>query len=159
VKLKSFSRHAHVRKGGTSNPFVVAFVASLRETLLMDENEIAKSVLDAAFRIHRELGPGLLESVYEAVLARDLSRKGFTIVRQQAVPIRFEELKFDEGFRADLVVNGLVILELKSVEKLNPVHAKQVLTYLKLMELKLGLLINFNEALLKDGIKRVVNGL
>jgi GxxExxY protein len=73
----------------------------------MDENEIAKSVLDAAFRIHRELGPGLLESVYEAVLARDLSRKGFTIVRQQAVPIRFEELKFDEGFRADLVVNGL----------------------------------------------------
>jgi GxxExxY protein len=125
----------------------------------MDENEIARSVLDAAFRIHRELGPGLLESVYEAVLARDLSRKGFTVVRQQSAPIRFEELQFDEGFRADLVINSLVILELKSVEKLNPVHAKQLLTYLKLMGLKLGLLINFNEALLKDGIKRVVNGL
>ena len=125
----------------------------------MDENEIAKSILDAAFRIHRELGPVLLESVYEAVLARELSRKGFTVVRQQSVPIRFDDLHFDEGFRADLVVNGLVILELKSVEKLNPVHAKQLLTYLKLMGLKLGLLINFNEALLKDEIRRVVNGL
>ena len=125
----------------------------------MDQYEIAKSVLDAAFRIHRELGPGLLESVYEAVLARELSRKGFTVVRQQSVTIRFEELQFDEGFRADLVINGLVIVELKSVEKLHPVHAKQLLTYLKLMGLKLGLLINFNEALLKDGIKRVVNGL
>ncbi len=125
----------------------------------MDENEIAKNILDAAFRLHRELGPGLLESVYEAVLARELSRKGFTVTRQQSVPIRFEELQFDEGFRADLVVNNLVIVELKSVEQLHPVHAKQLLTYLKLMELKLGLLINFNEALLKDGIKRVVNGL
>jgi GxxExxY protein len=125
----------------------------------MDENKIAQSILDAAFRIHRELGPGLLESVYEAILARELSKNGFTVVRQQAVPIRFEEMLFDEGFRADLVINGLVIVELKSVEKLNPVHAKQLLTYLKLMGLKLGLLINFNEALLKDGIKRVVNGL
>jgi GxxExxY protein len=125
----------------------------------MDENEIARNILDAAFRIHRELGPGLLESVYEVVLARDLSRKGFNVVRQQSVPILFEELNIDEGFRADLVVNRLVILELKSVEKLHPVHAKQLLTYLKLMGLKLGLLINFNEALLKDGIKRVVNGL
>ena len=84
---------------------------------------------------------------------------GFAVVRQQGVPIRFEDLEFEEGFRADLVINGLVIVEIKSVEKLNPVHGKQVLTYLKLMRLKLGLLINFNEALLKDGIKRVVNSL
>ena len=115
--------------------------------------------MDAAFRIHRELGPGLLESVYEAVLARELTRYGLIVVRQQAIPIRFEEMHFDEGFRADLVVNGCVIVELKSVEKILPVHGKQVLTYLKLTGLKLGLLINFNDALLKDGIKRVVNGL
>jgi GxxExxY protein len=125
----------------------------------MDENAIAKNILDAAFRIHREPGPGLLESVYEAVLARELSRNGFAVTRQLSVPIRFEELQFDEGFRADLVINSLVIVELKSVENLHPVHAKQLLTYLKLMGLKLGLLINFNEALRKDGIKRVVTGL
>jgi GxxExxY protein len=122
-------------------------------------NEIAQRILDAAFRIHRVLGPGLLESVYEAILARELSKNGFTVSRQQIVPIQFEEMQFDEGFRADLVINSRVIVELKSVEKLNPVHGKQLLTYLKLMQLKLGLLINFNEALLKDGIKRVVNGL
>jgi GxxExxY protein len=93
------------------------------------------------------------------VLARELTKNGFTVVRQQAVPIRYEEMLFEEGFRPDLVVNALVIVELKSVEKLNPVHGKQLLTYLKLMGLKLGLLINFNEALLKDGIKRVANGM
>ncbi len=125
----------------------------------MDENAIAKAVLDAAFRIHRELGPGLLESVYEAVLARELFKHGFTVARQHPVAIRFEDMLFDEGFRADLVVNSLVIVELKSVEKLHPVHGKQLLTYLRLTGLKLGLLINFNEALLKDGIKRVANGL
>jgi len=125
----------------------------------MDENEIAQKTLDAAFRIHRALGPGLLESVYEAVLARELSKNGFNVIRQQGIPIRFEDMLFDEGFRADLVINDLVIVELKSVEKLNAVHGKQVLTYLKLMGLELGLLINFNEALLKDGIKRIVNGL
>ena len=125
----------------------------------MNENEIAEGILDAAFRIHRELGPGLLESVYEAVLARELAKNGFVVVRQQGVPIRFEDMQFDEGFRADLVINGQVIVELKSVEKLQAVHGKQLLTYLKLMGLKLGLLINFNEALLKDGIRRVANGL
>ncbi len=125
----------------------------------MSEDEIAQKVLDAAFHIHRELGPGLLESVYEAVMARELTRIGLSVTRQQAVPIRFEGMQFDEGFRADLVVDGLVIVELKSIEKLQPVHGKQLLTYLKLMDLRLGLLINFNEALLKDGIKRVANGL
>jgi GxxExxY protein len=129
------------------------------ESLSINENEIAEKILDAAFRIHRELGPGLLESVYEAILARELAKKGFSVIRQQSIPIRFEGMEFDEGFRADLIVNRLVIVELKSVEKLLPVHAKQVLTYLKLMNLKLGLLINFNEAMLKDGIKRIANGL
>ena len=125
----------------------------------MGENEIAQKILDAAFRIHRELGPGLLESVYEAILARELTRHGLSVVRQQPIPIRFEDMQFDEGFRADLVINGCVIVELKSVDKLQPVHGKQVLTYLKLMKFKLGLLINFNEALLKDGIKRIANGM
>ncbi len=125
----------------------------------MDENAIAEAVLDAAFRIHRTLGLGLLESVYEVVLARELSKRGFTVVRQQPVDIRYEDMVFEESFRADLVVNGLVIVEIKSVEDLHPVHGKQLLTYLRLMHLKLGLLLNFNEALLKDGIKRVVNGL
>jgi len=125
----------------------------------MTENEIAEKILDDAFRIHRELRPGLLESVYEVILAKELARNGFAVGRQLAVPIRFEDMQFDEGFRADLVVNGCVIVELKSVEKLLPVHGKQLLTYLKLMDLKLGLLINFNEALLKDGIKRIANGM
>ena len=125
----------------------------------MNENEVAQRILDSAFRIHRELGPGLLESVYEIVLAADLVRNGFTVIRQQPIPIRFDGLHFEEGFKADLIVNGIVLVELKSGEKLIPVHAKQVLTYLKLMDLKLGLLINFNESLLKDGIKRLANGL
>jgi GxxExxY protein len=125
----------------------------------MDENAISKAILNAAFKVHNALGPGLLESVYEAVLARELSHQGFTVVRQQPIAIRYEEMVFEEGFCADLVVNSLVIVELKSVEKLKAVHAKQLLTYLKLTGLKLGLLINFNEAMLKDGIKRVVNGL
>jgi len=125
----------------------------------MNENELSNTIIGAALRVHRVLGPGLLESVYEIILARELSKVGLTVIRQQPVPIIYEDLHFEEGFRADLVVNELVIVEIKSMEKLNPVHAKQVLTYLKLMKLKLGLLINFNEALLKDGIKRVVNGL
>jgi len=125
----------------------------------MDENVICTAVLDAAFKIHRELGPGLLESVYEIVLARELSKRGFAVVRQQPVEIRYEDMVFEDGFRADLVVNGLVIVEIKSVEDLHPVHGKQLLTYLRLMGLKLGVLINFNEAMLKDGIKRVANGL
>ena len=125
----------------------------------MDENAICTAILDAAFKIHRELGPGLLESVYEIVLARELSKRGFAVVRQQPVEIRYEDMVFEDSFRADLVVNGLVIVEIKSVESLHPVHGKQLLTYLMLMGLKLGVLINFNEAMLKDGIKRVANGL
>jgi GxxExxY protein len=125
----------------------------------MDENAIAKEILDVAFKIHRDIGPGLLESVYEAILAHELSKRGFAVARQQIIEFRYEDILLNEGFRADLIVNGLVIIEIKSVEKIHPVFLKQLLTYLKLTRLKLGLLINFNEALLKDGIKRVANGL
>ena len=125
----------------------------------MLENEIAKSIVDACFKIHTTLGPGLLESVYEMVLQRELQNRGFRVVRQVLVPIAWEGLAFEEGFRADLIVNGLVMIELKSLERLAPVHAKQLLTYLKLTGLKLGLLVNFGEGRIKDGIKRIVNGL
>ena len=125
----------------------------------MNENEISKVVLDECFAIHQELGPGLLETVYEVVLARALEGRGLRVQRQASVAIEFRGLRFDEGFRADLIVEGKVLIELKSVEALKPVHGKQVLTYLRLTGMKLGLLINFGEAMLKDGIKRVANGL
>ena len=125
----------------------------------MNENEISKVVLDECFAIHQELGPGLLETVYEVVLARALENRGLRVKRQVPVAIEFRGLRFDEGFRADLVVEGKVLIELKSVEAVKPVHGKQVLTYLRLTGMKLGLLINFGEAMLKDGIKRVANGL
>ncbi len=125
----------------------------------MTENEIAKQIMDAAFLIHRTLGPGLLEIVYEIILAKKLSEMGLTVDRQVPVPIRFEGISFDEGFRADLIVEQKVIVELKSVERLQPVHSKQLLTYLRLTDMRLGLLINFGENLLKNGFKRVVNGL
>lgn len=125
----------------------------------MHENEISSNVMDVAFEIHRVLGPGLLESVYEAILARNLGKAGLSVERQAPISIRFEDMTFDEGFRADLVVERKVIIELKSVERLQPVHAKQLLTYLRLTGCRLGLLINFGEHLLKDGFKPVVNGL
>ena len=125
----------------------------------MTENEIAEKILDAAFAIHRSLGPGLLESVYEVALAHKLREMGLPVERQVPIRIHFEGIEFDEGFRADLMVESCVLVELKSVEKIAPVHPKQVLTYLRLTGLKLGLLINFNEALLKDGIRRIANGM
>jgi len=124
----------------------------------MTENEIAKQLLDAAFVVHTKLGPGLLESVYEVVLAYELKKRGLTAERQKPMPILYDNIRFDEAFRSDLVVNGKVIAELKSVEALLPLHAKQLLTQLRLSGLKLGLLINFGEAHLKNGIKRVING-
>ena len=124
----------------------------------MTENQIAKHILDAAFAVHTKLGPGLLESVYEVVLAYELKKRGLTPERQKAMPILYDNIRFDEGFRSDLVVNRKVIAELKSVEALLPVHAKQLLTQLRLSGLKLGLLINFGEAHLKNGIKRIING-
>jgi GxxExxY protein len=124
----------------------------------MTENEIAKQILDAAFHVHTKLGPGLFESVYEVIMAYELKKRGLTAERQKAMPIIYDDIRFDEAFRSDIVVNGKVIAELKSVEALLPVHAKQVLTQLRLSGLKLGLLINFGEAHLKNGIKRIING-
>ena len=124
----------------------------------MTENQIAKQILDAAFVVHTKLGPGLLESVYEVVLAYELQKRGLTAERQKPMPIIYDNIRFDEAFRSDLVVNGKVIAELKFVEALLPVHAKQLLTQLRLSGLKLSLLINFGEAHLKNGIKRVING-
>jgi GxxExxY protein len=143
---------------------VDAFLASWRlgEKLKqagMTENAIAKEIVDAAFRIHTTLGPGLLESVYDTVLAYELGRRGLRTVRQQPIPVVYEEVRIDTGFRADLVVEDKVIVEIKSVESLAPVHKKQLLTYLRLADKRLGLLINFHVVLIQDGITRIVNGL
>jgi GxxExxY protein len=123
------------------------------------ENEIAREVVDAAFKIHQRLGPGLLESVYEVILAYELRKRGLHADRQVPIPIIWEEIQFEEGFRADLVVEYKVIVELKSKEVVTPVDKKQVLTHLRLVDKRLGLLINFGEELIKNGISRVVNGL
>ena len=125
----------------------------------MTENEIATQIVDSAFKIHTKLGPGLLESVYEVVLAYELQKRGLRVARQVPIPITCEGIKFDEGFRADLIVEEKVIVELKSIETVAPVHKKQLVTQLRLTNLKLGLLINFGEELIKDGISRIVNGL
>ena len=126
---------------------------------MIEHNILTGHIVNAAFMIHKELGPGLLESVYEAVLFRELDRRGFLIERQKPIPVRFKEDFFDEGFRADLVVENKVIVELKSVEKVIPSHKKQLLTYLKVTGMRVGLLINFGEYLIKDGVTRIVNGL
>ncbi len=124
----------------------------------MTENQIGKIVVDVALKVHIALGPGLLESVYEAVMAFELRKRGLRVVRQQPIPIIYGDIKLDEAYRADLVVEDKVIIELKSVEQVAPVHKKQVLTYLRLADKKLGYLINFNVELLKQGITRVANG-
>ena len=126
----------------------------------MEENEIAKIIVNTAYRIHKELGPGLFESVYESVLDYELTNEyGLFVQRQPILPVVWKEIKLDLGFKPDMIIKNKVIIELKSVETVLPVHYKQLLTYLRLTGLKLGLLINFNEALIKNGIKRVVNGL
>jgi GxxExxY protein len=125
----------------------------------MHENEIGTIILATAIYIHKDLGPGLLESVYEAILARLLSEKGLHVQRQVSIPIEFNGENFDEGFRADLFVEGKIIIELKSVEKITTAHKKQLLTYLKLTNTKLGYILNFGAELMKDGIDRIVNGL
>ena len=125
----------------------------------MTEHETATIVVDACYQIHTRLGPGLLESVYETLLEYELKKRGLQVRRQVGIPFVYDAIKFEEGFRADLIVENKVILELKSVEQTAPVHRKQVLTYLKLTDLKLGLLINFGAPLIKDGITRLVNRL
>ncbi len=126
----------------------------------MSENELSKIILDVAFKLHKELGPGLFESVYEAIMAYELVHiYGLSVQRQKPIPVIWKDIKLDLGFRSDLVVENKVVVEIKSIESLAPVHPKQVLTHIRLMNIKLGLLINFNEELLKNGIKRIVNNL
>lgn len=125
----------------------------------MDENAIAREIVDAALNIHQQLGPGLIESVYEIVLAHELRERGLRVARQVPVPIVYGKIRFDEGYCLDILVNDLVVIEVKSVEEVHPVHKKQLLTYLRLADKRLGLLINFNCELIKHGISRIVNGL
>lgn len=126
----------------------------------MHENELARIVVSTAYEIHTKLGPGLFESVYETIMVHELvNNYQLAVVQQFSIPVVWNEMKLDHGFRADLLVEGKLIVELKSIEILAPVHYKQVLTYLKLSGMKLGLLINFNEELLKTGIKRIINGI
>ena len=125
----------------------------------LTENEISKEIVDAAYQIHQRLGPGLLESVYEVILAHELRKRGLSVVRQLPVEIVWDDIHFDEGFRADLVVENKVLVELKSKEKVVAADKKQVLTHVRLLEMRLGLLINFSEELIKNGISRIVNGL
>ena len=125
----------------------------------MNENQIGEAAITASIQVHRTLGPGLFESVYEAVLAYELESRGLSVRRQVSIPIFYEGLSFDEGFKADLIVQDRVIIELKSVVQLTAAHRKQIQTYLRLSGLKLGYLLNFGEALLRDGIVRAVNGL
>ena len=125
----------------------------------MTENEITGQIVDAAYKIHKRLGPGLFESVYETILVYELGKRGLKVSRQQAVPIVYETIRFPKGFRVDLLVEGKVIVEIKSVEALAPVHRKQLITYIRLADKKVGLLINFGAMLIKDGIVRVVNNL
>ena len=125
----------------------------------MTHNEIARVIVDAALEVHRTLGPGLLETVYEKALAYELTQRGLRVQIEVPLPVQYKGAEMDLGYRIDLLVEGLVVVELKSVDELAPVHHKQLLTYLRLADKRLGLLINFNVFLLKDGIKRIVNNL
>ena len=127
--------------------------------LEMIENEIARGVFEASLGLHRKFGPGLFESVYEELLCYELRKRGWEVERQKIVKVIYEGLEMKRGFRADLMIEGCVIVEIKSVEQLEKIHFKQIITYLKLTDIKLGLLINFNVDLLKDGFHRIANGL
>ncbi len=125
----------------------------------MTENELAKIIVNIAFQIHSKIGPGLLESVYEEIMVHELVKLNLQTERQKQIPVYWDDLKMDVGFRADILVENKVIVELESIEAINPVHPKTLLTYLRMTNLKLGLLINFNEELIKNGMTRIVNNL
>ncbi|NNJ12770.1 GxxExxY protein [Chloroflexales bacterium ZM16-3] len=125
----------------------------------MTENDVAKIIVDAAYHIHSRFGPGLLESAYQAMLAHELGKRGLRVECEKPVPLVYDEVVLELGYRADMLVEDLVLVELKAVEQTAPVHKRQLLTYLKLTDKRLGLLINFGTALIKDGIHRVANGL
>lgn len=142
-------------------PILVGFVWKspiIKRITKMTENQIGTIVVAEAIELHQALGPGLLETVYEVLLARRLVKRGLSVQRQVPIPIEYEGERFDEGFRADLIVHGLVLIELKSVETIHNAHKKQVLTYLRLIGMKLGYLLNFGESLMRDGITRTING-
>jgi len=141
------------------DPVFLRVSTTLRDTFTMHENEITGAIVDASYKIHTTLGPGLLESVYEKVLAFELVTRGFEVKVQQPIPVVYDDVRLELGFRADMIVGNKVVIEVKSVDAVAPVHAKQLRTYLKLMDLKVGLLINFNVNLIKEGITRVVNNL
>ncbi len=124
---------------------------------MLDIEELASIVVDCGFHLHRNLGPGLLESAYEAIMADQLARRGLNVQRQVPIAIRYDGIELSEGFRADLLLEGILLVELKSVERLSPLHGKQVLTYLRLLDLPLGLLINFGGETFKEGVRRVAN--
>ena len=124
----------------------------------MTENKIGDIIVESAINLHRELGPGLLEIVYQVVLARELEKQGLKVEREVPVAIEYKGVRFDQGFRADLIIEQKVIIELKSVDRVSPAHKKQLLTYLRLTDLKIGYLLNFGDALMKDGISRIING-
>jgi GxxExxY protein len=136
-----------------------ATFAFFARNISMTENGVAKEIVDVAYRAHTALGPGLFESVYEAVLASELEKRGLRVGRQQVIPVVFEQTRFEMGFRADLVIEDMVIVEIKSIAELTALHKKQLLTYLRLADKRLGLLINFNVVMIKDGITRIANGL
>ncbi len=125
----------------------------------MTENQISSKIIGAAIEVHKQLGPGLLESTYETCLAFELRNLGFKVERQLSLPVVYKDVKLDAGYRIDLIINDKVIIEVKSVDDLAPIHTAQLLTYLRLKEVKLGLLINFNSVVVKNGIRRVVNNL
>lgn len=129
------------------------------QALVLTENELAKRIVDAAFRVHSHLGPGLLESVYEVALAYELEKRDLRVVRQRPIPIVYENTRIELGFRSELIVEDRVIVEIKSVEAVAPVHQKQLLTHLRLADKRLGRLLNFNVALIKEGITRIANGM
>ena len=128
-------------------------------TRIQELDEVTGEIVDAAYKLHKGLGPGLLESVYEAVLEKDLCRRGLSVERQKAVSFEYDGMRFSDGFRIDLLVDACVVVEIKSVENLSPVHTKQVLTYLRLLDLPVGLLVNFGAPTLKEGVRRIVNDL
>jgi GxxExxY protein len=137
----------------------LAVKIAILNAIEMSENEISKIVFDCALKVHRNLGPGLLESSYEACLYYELEKTGLRVQKQRGLPLVYEEVKLELGYRVDLLIENKVVVEVKAVEALNDIHLAQVLTYLKLLDCKLGLLINFNVVLIKNGIKRVVNNL
>jgi GxxExxY protein len=152
-------RAAEKKQRNSASLRLCANFSSCSERPAVTENEIGTIVVSAAIQVHRALGPGLLESVYEVVLAHELEQRGLQVERQVIVPIVYQGIQFNEGFKADIIVNEKVVIELKSVEHVTSAHKKQIQTYLRLTGCKLGYLLNFGEALMKEGITRAVNGL